>query len=115
MNEYCIGLGYTIKEAIERIDSSKNRVVIVMDEDSKVVGVISQGDIIRALCLGKNLYSRVDSMIRPDFFYLNEKNMEKAYPLFKKINITLLPIVDEDFHLVDVINMDDIYDYLEER
>lgn len=115
MDKYCIGLDYTIKEAIERIDSSKNRVVIVINGESKVVGVISQGDIIRALSSGKNLYARVDSMIRSNFLYMNEKDMEKAYSLFKKIKITLMPIIDEDFHLVDVINMDDIYEYMEAK
>lgn len=113
MDKYCIGLDYTIKEAIERIDDSKNRVVLVLDKESRVVGVLSQGDIIRALSSGKNLYTRVSSIIRSNFLYLNERNMKEAYKLFKKIQITLMPIVDDDFHLIDVINMDDIYDYLE--
>lgn len=113
MDKYCIGLDYTIKEAIECIDKSKNRVVIVLNGDSKVVGVISQGDIIRALSSGKNLYTRVDSMVRSNFLYMNEKDMEKAYKLFKKMKITLMPIVDDNFYLIDVINMDDIYKYME--
>ncbi len=115
MEKYCIKLNYTIKEAIEQIDLAKNRVVIVLNEDSKVVGVISQGDIIRALSAGKNLYARIETMLRPDFLYMNEKNMEKAYHIFKKTKITLMPIVDQYFNLVDIINMDDIYNYLEER
>ena len=108
MDRYCIGLDYTIKEAIERIDYNKNRVVVVLNEDSKVVGVISQGDIIRALSSGKNLFSKVESIVRPNYFYMNSRDMDKAYSVFKKTKITLMPIVDEGFHLVDVINMDDI-------
>lgn len=115
MDKYCISPNYTIKEAIERIDSSKNRVILVVNDDSRVVGVISQGDIIRALISGKNLYTRIDSIIRPNFLYLNERNMEEAYALFKKIKITLLPIVDEDFRIIDVISMDDVFDYMEEK
>ncbi len=113
MDKYCIGLDYTIKEAIERIDANKNRVVIVINNDFKVVGVVSQGDIIRALCSGKNLYTRVGAIIRSNFFYMNEKDLGKAYELFKKIKITLMPIVDDSFHLIDVITMDDIYKYME--
>lgn len=115
MDKYCIRLGYTIKEAIERIDASKNRAVIVLNDDYKVVGVISQGDIIRALSAGKSLYARIDPMIRLDFLYMNKRDMEKAYVLFKKTKITLLPIIDDDFHLVNAINMDDIYEYLEAK
>ncbi len=115
MDKYCISLGYTIKEAIERIDAAKNRVILVINDEARIVGVISQGDIIRALISGKNLYTRIDSIIRPDFLYLNERNMEEAYILFKKIKITLLPVVDKDFHITDVISMDDIFDFMEEK
>ena len=115
MNKYCIRMDYTIKEAIECIDASKNRAAIVLDDNSKVAGIISQGDIIRALSSGKNLYTRVDSMIRSDFLYMNEKNMKKAYALFRKTKITLMPIVDENFYLIDIINMDDIYEYMEAK
>lgn len=113
MEKFCIGQDYTIKEAIERIDASKNRVVLVLDKDAKVVGVISQGDIIRALSSGKNLFTRVASIIRPNFYYMNDRNMEEAYELFKKTKITLVPVVNEEFQIIDVINMDDIYRYME--
>ena len=90
MKEYCIRQGYTIKEAIESIDRNKDRVAVVMNADNKVIGVVSQGDIIRALVAGVNLYSKVDGIIRNDFLYLNSKDMEEAYRLFRKLEISLL-------------------------
>lgn len=114
MESYCIKQGYTIKEAIESIDQNKDRIAIVMNQNNKVIGVVSQGDIIRALTSGKNLYSRVEGIIKNDFLYLNNKNMKEAYRLFRKLNITLLPVVDDDFNLVDVIVLEDVYRYLEE-
>lgn len=113
MNNYCIGTHYTIKEAIDSINAAKNRVIIVVNHDDKVIGVISQGDIIRALMYGSSLYTRVETIVRANFLYLNNKDMEKAYSLFKKAQITLLPIVDDDFHLIDVVTISDIYEYLE--
>ena len=113
MDKYIIRRDYTIKEAIERIDESKDRVAIVMTSDNQVIGVISQGDIIRAIISGKDLYSRVDGFVKPNFFFLKTRDMEKAYCLFKNHKITLLPIIDENGSLVDVINMDDIYNYME--
>lgn len=115
MERYCIRQGYTIKEAIESIDRNKDRVAIVVNADSKVIGVVSQGDIIRALTSGKSLYARVESIIRSDFLYLNSRDMREAYRLFRKLKISLLPVVDENFGLVDVIVLDDIYQYLEEK
>ena len=115
MKKYCISKDYTIKEAIESIERFHNRVVVVVDDYEKVLGIVSQGDVIRALIEGKNLYSHVQTIIRPNFFYLNNRDIEAAYRLFRKHQITLLPIVDNEFHLVDVISMNDIYDYMEEK
>lgn len=115
MNKYCIEKNYTIKETIERIEEGKDRGVIVLGKDKKVIGVVSQGDIIRGIISGKDIYSHVDTIVKPSFFYLNDKDLEKAYKLFKKYKISLLPVVDDDFKLTDVINMDDIYSYLEDQ
>lgn len=115
MNKYCVRADYTIKEAIEVIDANQDRVAVVLNKSDKVIGVVSQGDLIRALISGVNLYSQVETIVRPSFFYLEERNLEKAYTIFKKTQITMLPILDQEFHLVDVINLQDIYQYLEEK
>lgn len=115
VTDYCISQNYTIKEAIDSIDAGTKRVAIVLDEEERVVGIISQGDIIRALAQGMDLYSRVAAILRPNFYYLNEKDMKAAYAVFKGKSITLLPVVGEDFRLLDVITIDDIYAYLEKR
>ena len=113
MKNNCIGKEYTIKEAIESIDECHNRAVVVVDETDKVLGILSQGDVIRALISGKSLLSQVQTIIHPNFFYQNTKDLESAYCLFKKYHISLLPIVDDDFHLIDLIDLNDIYEYME--
>ena len=113
MNRYCIRKSYTIKEAIDKIEESHDRVVLVVNDNERIIGVISQGDIIRALSSGKSLYARVEGIIQPDFLYLNDKNMKKAYEMFKKKKITLLPGVDKDYYLKEVITLESIYNYLE--
>lgn len=115
MEKYYVYLDYTIKEVIEKFDKNHDRVAVVLNKNHMVVGVISQGDIIRALCSGETLFARVEKIIRPSFLYLRERNLEEAYKIFKKKMITMLPIVDDDYHLADVITLNDIYSYLEER
>ena len=114
MNKYCIHKSHTIKEAIDRIDETHDRVALVVNDEGKVIGTVSQGDIIRALSSGKSIYARIEGIIQPGFLYLTEKNMKKASKIFKKKKITLLPVVDNTFNLVDVITLEDIYEYLEE-
>lgn len=115
MEKHCVLADYTIKEVIDRFESNNDRVAIVLDLNEKVVGVVSQGDIIRAIASGKNIYVSVKNIIQPSFKYVKQKNMEEAYRYFKKYGLTLLPIVDDQYCLVDVITVQDVYEYLENK
>lgn len=115
LNRYCVGEKYTIKEVLEQFESNNDRVAIVTNESNKVIGVVSQGDILRALSAGRSLYTTVNQIIQNAFLHLYEKNIEKAYPIFKKKKISLLPVIDQNNELTDVITINDIYEYLEEK
>lgn len=115
LDRYCVGERYTIKEILERFESYNHRVAIVRNDSNKVIGVVSQGDILRALSAGQNLYTPVSQIIQNSFLHLYEKDMEKAYSIFKKTQISLLPIIDHNNELIDFITIKDIYEYLENR
>lgn len=107
---------YTIKEVIDKFEENNDRVFIVNNKMGKVIGVISQGDVIRALATGKDLYSCIKDIIQTSFLYLyKETDYEKVYEIFKNKLITLLPVIDENFKLLDVITLKDIYKYLESK
>jgi len=112
---YCVKSSFTLKEVIEIFEDHNERVAIVTNYDDKVVGVISQGDILRALASGQNLYCRVDDVIKGSFLHLYERDMLSAYNIFKKKRITLLPILSTEGKLVDVITLQDIFDYLDQQ
>lgn len=114
MEKYCVLESYTIKEVMEVFEGNHERVAIVVNDNRKVTGVVSQGDIIRGLASGVDMYIQVSAIIRPSFLYLQERDMEKAYKIFRDKKITLLPVVSRDYKLVDTITLNDIFDYLEE-
>ena len=94
LDRYCVKEHYTIKEVLEQFESYNNRVAIVTGDSDKVIGVVSQGN---------------------SFLHLYEKDLEKAYPIFKKKQISLLPVIDHSNKLIDFITIDDIYNYLENK
>ena len=55
-------------------------------DSDKVIGVVSQGDILRALSAGQNLYTPVNQIIRNSFLHLYEKDLEKALD-YRRITI----------------------------
>ncbi len=115
MEKHIVSDDYTIKEVMEHFEVNHDRVAVIINDDRKVIGIVSQGDIIRAIASGISLYTSIQKIIQPSFLYLKERNMEKAYELFKKKKITLIPIVDEKFNLTGIVNLDDVYDYLDRR
>ncbi len=112
---YCVTERYTIKEVIEQFESYNNRVAVVVNNKDRVIGVVSQGDILRALSAGQSLYTPVNQIIRSSYLHLYERNMQDAYCIFKRKNISLLPIISEDGRLIDCITINDVYQYLEDR
>ena len=115
MDQYCINENYTIHEAMAAIDSSHTRCVLVLSDEQKVVGVVSQGDIVRALVAGTSLYANISNIMNRSFIYLQEPNIDKALKVVLKKHISLLPILDDEYHLIDVITVNDIFSYLSDN
>ena len=108
--DLCITEDYTLLEAADVIKATRHRGVLVMNGAEKVCGFISQGDIIDAIRDGVSLYARVGTVLKPSFLYIREKDYGKALPLFQGKLISILPVVDEDYRLLDVITLKDILD-----
>lgn len=112
---YCIDENSTIKDTIEKFENNKERVVFVINDIKKIIGVVSQGDIIRFLANSGEIYSDVTKIMTSSFFYLSDYNLNRAYEVFRRKKITALPVVDDDFKLIDIITLDNIYKFLETR
>lgn len=111
--QYCIYETETIINAIERIEQNNMRTIFVLNSSDKVVGVVSQGDILRAIIMGSNLYVQVNKIMTTSFAYLTKKDVYKALELFKTKYFSLIPILSNDFKLKDVILFTDLINILE--
>lgn len=113
LSEYCVTKKYTLQEALDQIQRNKNRNVFILDDEDRVVGILSQGDAVRALCRGTDIHVGIDGLYSPSFFYLTKYDWDAAMRFVRDKGITLIPIVDDNFQLVDVITPGDIIAYLE--
>ena len=102
-DDYCITEDYTIKEVIETLERIRERVVVVLKDNKKVCGVLSQGDIIYALANGCGFYSKIDKIYSSDFIYLTHKDYKKAFDIFKNKNLCIIPIIAENYTLEYVL------------
>lgn len=91
----------SIREAMQKIEENALGTIFIIDDDEKLCGVITDGDIRRALLDGMGLNDSISSIIKDEFVYAksNESPNEIAAK-FSKV-ITIVPIVDDEMHLVD--------------
>jgi CBS domain-containing protein len=104
---FTVDINSTIYQALERIQLNKSRCVLVV-ERGKVLGTCSEGDVVRALLRGSSVYTPLVDVLNPAFIYLTMRDLAKAQELFARHLLSLIPIVDSEFQLKDVITLGDL-------
>lgn len=82
-------------------------VLFVVDEDNRMVGSLTDGDIRRALISGAALNSRISLVMHKDFRYITKNDLDNVLLIkeFKINKITLIPVLDDGNHIVDTIDL----------
>ena len=104
LSKYKISDKKLIEHAIEMIELNATRCVIIHNGTDKVIGIVSEGDILRAILKGISTTSPVKQIMNRNFVYLKEKDDDKILSLFKS-GITLIPILNENFQLIEIVEL----------
>lgn len=98
---YTVQATDTVRTAMEKIELNKHRVVVVLDE-GKVVGTVSDGDIRRAFLHDVLPVSPVTRIMQLNPHVTTEADAARRHELIKREKVTVLPIVTDDNTLLDV-------------
>ncbi len=104
-----LGENNTIKEAMERINETGLRIVLITDESKKLLGVVADGDIRRALLSGKNFQTLLQEIMATNPIKAVEgvPAMELLEIMIKN-NIQEIPITDKNGVLSDIVLLSEI-------
>lgn len=103
-----------ILEAMQIIDTSALRIALVTDEASRLVGVVTDGDIRRGILGGVGLEKPVEIIMNRDFTVANLKMKKEAIiALMKKNDLLQIPVVDENDHVAGMNILMDMIDLQE--
>ena len=103
-------IGSSIRQAIQVLNETSLKIVLVTDLAGTLVGTISDGDIRRGLLSGLDLTSEIDSVVhREAIVTLAGLTRESVLQLMIKNKILQIPIVDKNMkvlglHLWDQMN-----------
>ena len=103
-SKYTLNKISSIKDALNKFRINRCRAALVI-EKNKVIGSISEGDIIRALIDGINLHAPIIKYMNTNFKFLKKNNNSEINKLILKYNISLIPICDEKLILKDIISI----------
>ena len=100
----------TLIEALRYMDTIEKKLLVIC-EDDRFVGVISIGDIQRAILSKADLSDRVDKYIRNDMIFAHESDeLEKIKKMMLQDRIESMPVVDDADRLVNIIKWEDIFE-----
>ena len=112
--EHLLLAGSSIKEALIKLDIlSLDAIIFIVDKDDKLIGSLTDGDVRRALIRDIPINSIVDKIIQPNprFLRKGERDIQKVID-YRERNFRILPILDKDDKIVNVINFREIRSYL---
>ncbi len=96
--------GNSLKIALEKLDKNKQRLLICVNQYQHVLGVLTDGDIRRALLQNYQLEDSIDDFINTRYSYLNvNASFDEVCELFKDQKIDFLPILDEEKKLKNIL------------
>lgn len=98
----------SVKEALEKLDLlASESVLFVVDENRKVLGTITDGDIRRGFIKGLTLESPLNQFMKSSFRFIRKGETTLAdITNCRKLNIKILPELDEKGILIGVINLE---------
>lgn len=99
----------TIHEALSLLDETALRILLVVDNEQKLQGTITDGDIRRGLLTGLTIEDGVSSIIfdNPTVGFVNESNSEIVKKATSK-KLHQIPIVDAEFRVVGLKEIDEL-------
>lgn len=104
IKEFIVSPEDSINFVIEKILINNHRAVLVMNK-KKVLGVISEGDILKALIYKKKLYTKAENIMNRSFKYLKFYDEKKLKKIFSEHLISLIPIVNNKLELSKIITL----------
>ena len=111
----------TIKAPFELLNGQFGLIICVLTENGKLSGIVTEGDLRRAILEGNSLDTELKIVQNSNPFYIFEKELKQKKIVKSKINATLInssnifPIVNDEKKLIGVSNIENLIEILDNQ
>lgn len=112
--DHLITKGSTLKKALELLNKlAPDSILFVVDQEDKLLGSLTDGDVRRGLLNDYTITNQVEEIIQPNprFIRKGENNISKIIE-YRNGLFRILPVVDENMRVINVINFRFVKSYL---
>ncbi len=110
IGKHIINQNVSLLEALECINrlAPEPLVLFVVDDNNRMVGTLTDGDSRRALIAGASVNDKAEKIMHRNFNYMRADDAQNVQEIQrqKKMLMKLVPILDDDKHIVDIIDLE---------
>lgn len=110
MKNHFISKNITLLDALGKINSvaPEPLVLFVLDDEERMVGTLTDGDSRRALIAGASVNDKVETIMHHDFNFMKIEDINdvKEIKRQKELKMKLVPVLDINKHIVEIINLE---------
>ncbi|MBN1183543.1 MAG: nucleotidyltransferase family protein [Bacteroidales bacterium] len=113
-HDHLILSGSVIKSALAKLEElSTDAILFVTDQTGRLIGSLTDGDVRRGLLKGITIEQMVDTIIQPNPRFLRKGDHDLTEVIeYREKNLRIIPILDLDNKVVNIINFREIKSYL---
>lgn len=91
---------------LNQLKGMSRLILFVVDDNEKVIGSVTDGDIRRSIIAEQNLQKTLGEIANPDFKRLYQKDTYQSFEKYRKSDIKILPILNSEEKMVDFIDLE---------
>ena len=115
LSRFLVGQRDTIIEAMRVIDRGVERMAVVVDDDRRVAGVVTDGDIRRAILGGAELSAAVGDIANRSPITVNDVCTDAEIQALLGDRVRFIPVLDADRRLTGIYTLRDRDSFIEIR
>lgn len=110
LNKFQIDESATLKDAMEAITANGRGVIFIRTQDEKIIGILTDGDIRRALLEGTTFMAPVSTIMSPKMIFSDTSDKKTIKQIMLEKKVSMVPVLSKEKHLIDLIFIDELQD-----